>query len=83
MSKRYVPVTCELYNQYELMILRGQALRIAWYGARGIARIEILEPLNLRTRSGGEYLIARDRLGQRRVMRLDRISNARVLRASQ
>jgi len=83
MSKRYVPVTCELYSQYELMILRGQPLRIAWYGARGIARIEILEPLNLRTRSGGEYLIARNRLGQRRVMRLDRISNAKVLRASQ
>ncbi|MBA2490781.1 MAG: transcriptional antiterminator, Rof [Gammaproteobacteria bacterium] len=79
MSRNYVPVTCERYSQYELVILRGQSVRVAWHGPRGLARIEILKPLNLRTRSGGEYLIARNRLGQWRVMRLDRISNAKVL----
>ncbi len=75
MNKLYVPIPCDIYSRYELAILRGQSLRVAWRGARGIDRIEHLKPVDLRTRSGGEYMIARNRLGQRRVMRLDRIIN--------
>jgi Rho-binding antiterminator len=81
MSKAYIPIPCSIYSGYELAILRGEALRVAWRGARGIDRIEHLKPVDLRTRSGGEYMIARNRLGQRRVMRLDRIMNAEALRS--
>jgi Rho-binding antiterminator len=82
MSKRYVPIPCDIYSRYELAILRRQTLRIAWRGTHGIDRIEPLKPLNLRTRAGGEYMIARNPVGQRRVMRLDRILNVQTLRST-
>jgi Rho-binding antiterminator len=79
MSRQYIPIPCDIYSRYELAILHRQALRVAWRGARGIDRIEHLKPLDLRTRSGGEYMIARNLLGEWRVMRLDRIKNAKPL----
>jgi Rho-binding antiterminator len=79
MSKQYIPIPCDIYSRYELAIIRRQALRVAWRGPRGIDRVEHLKPMDLRTRSGGEYMIACDRLGQRRVMRLDRIRSVEPL----
>jgi Rho-binding antiterminator len=78
MSKRYVPIPCDIYSRYELAILHKQPLRVVWRGARGFDRIEHLQPMDLRTRSGAEYLIARNLLGQRRIMRLDRIRDAKI-----
>jgi Rho-binding antiterminator len=79
MSRKYTPISCDTYSRYELAILRGQGLRVAWRGARGIDRVEHLQPVDLRTRTGGEYMIARNLLGQRRVMRLDRIRRVETL----
>lgn len=79
MSKPYVPIPCHIYSCYELAILRRQSLRVVWRGARGMDRIEHLKPEDLRTRAGGEYMIARNLLGQRRVMRLDRIKGSEAL----
>ncbi len=81
MNKKYTPVSCEIYSRYELAILRGQALRVSWKGARGTDRVETLIPLDLRTKRHAEFMIARDLHGQRRVLRLDRIQRADVLRA--
>lgn len=80
MSKPYTPIPCDIYSRYELAILRGQILRVAWRAPRGMDRIEPLKPVDLRTRAGGEYMIARDPLGARRVLRLDRIMNVKALR---
>lgn len=79
MSRKYEPVSCDIYSRYELAILYGQGLRVAWWAARGIARVEHLQPMNLRTRTGGEYMIARNLIGQRRIMRLDRIRRVEFL----
>ena len=76
MTKNYKPVSCALYNFYEVSILNRKVLRIVWRSARGIDRIETLTPIDLRTRKGAEYMIARNQIGQCRVIRLDRIRNA-------
>lgn len=73
MNKDYTPIPCAIYSTYEMSILNRQKLRIVWHGSRKVDRIETLIPMDLRTRSGAEYLIARNQIGQSRVIRLDRI----------
>ncbi|HDP88638.1 MAG TPA: transcriptional antiterminator, Rof, partial [Thioalkalivibrio sp.] len=51
MKHPYEPISCTLYSEYELAILRGQSLRVSWVDGRGVARVETLQPENLRTRS--------------------------------
>jgi Rho-binding antiterminator len=80
MTKDYTPIPCAIYNRYEVAILNGQSLRVVWRSARNIDRLETLTPVDLRTRSGAEYMIARNHIGQGRVMRLDRIKSAEPLR---
>lgn len=75
----YIPVKCSIYAQYELAILKGQALRIAWTGRQHQAHVETLYPVDLRTRWHSEFMIAHNQLGQQRVLRLDRIQSATVL----
>ena len=75
MTRDYVPISCAEYSRYELAILRGQALRVSWHGARGVTRVEALRPVDLRTRRHAEFMIARNHLGQQRVLRLDRITS--------
>ena len=79
MNKDYTPVPCAIYNRYEQAILNRFRLRIAWRGARDMDRIETLRPVDLRTRSGAEYMIAKNQLGQSRVIRLDRIKCAETV----
>ena len=75
----YIPVNCSIYARYELAILKGQALRIAWTGRQRQSHVETLYPVDLRTRWHSEFMIAHNRLGQQRVLRLDRIQSATVL----
>ena len=79
MTKNYKPISCALYNFYEVSILNRKSLRIVWKSARGLDRIETLTPIDLRTRNSAEYMIARNQIGQCRVLRLDRIRNADAL----
>lgn len=75
----YIPVKCSIYAQYELAILKGQALRISWTGRQRQAHVETLFPVDLRTRWHSEFMIAHNRLGQQRVLRLDRIQSATII----
>lgn len=79
MNRTYRPIPCSLYSQYELAILSRQRLRVAWRAAGGRPRVETLRPIDLRTRSGGEYMITRGLRGQIRVLRLDRIRSVDVM----
>jgi Rho-binding antiterminator len=76
MNKDYTPIPCSIYNHYETSILNRRKLRIVWHGSRDIDRVETLTPSDLRTRSGAEYMIAKNQIGQSRVIRLDRIRSA-------
>lgn len=79
MNRPYTPIPCDIYSRYELAILAAQSLRVAWRGPCGRLRVEALRPADLRTRRGGEYMVARNRAGQLRVLRLDRIMAAQAL----
>ncbi|ACL74037.1 transcriptional antiterminator, Rof [Thioalkalivibrio sulfidiphilus] len=73
MTSDYTPISCELYSEYELAIMRGRTLKVRWKDRYGMDRVETLRPTDLRTRRHAEFMIARNQLGQRRVLRLDRI----------
>ncbi|MDZ7788184.1 MAG: transcriptional antiterminator, Rof [Halofilum sp. (in: g-proteobacteria)] len=72
----YHPVPGELYDTYELAILRHQWLRLGWRAPHGEHRVEAVLPIDLRTRQRAEYLVVEDLLGRRRFLRLDRIVGA-------
>ncbi len=72
----YHPVPGELYDTYELAILRHQWLRLGWRAPRGERRVEAVLPIELRTRQQAEYIVVEDLLGRRRFLRLDRIVGA-------
>jgi Rho-binding antiterminator len=75
----YTPIDCSLYSEYELAILHGKQLRVSWRDAEGPPRIEVLTPVDLRTRQGEEFLVAIDPLGTEREIRLDRILGSKCL----
>lgn len=64
---------CAQYSRLELAILQRRALRLRWIW-RGITHLEVVHPVDLRTRRGAEYLILRDASARRRILRLDRIA---------
>ena len=69
----YTPIECSLHSEYELAILRAKHLRISWLQPDGQLRVEVLKPRDLQTRNHEEYLIAEQRDGQQRELRLDYI----------
>lgn len=76
---RYRPIPCALYSRYELAVLRHVRLTVAWRDDEG-THLERLEPLDLETRDGAEYLLARPLAGGTpRRLRLDRILRAEPL----
>lgn len=75
----YRPIDCRLYSEYELAIMHGERLRISWRDAEGSPRIEVLIPVDLRTRQGEEFLVAKDHNGLEREIRLDRILDSQCL----
>lgn len=75
---KYSPMDCAQYSRLELAILHQRALRLRWIG-RGLTHIEVVRPIDLRTRRHAEYLILRDGLDRRRILRLDRIARFEVV----
>ena len=76
MMNKYTPISCATYSQYELTILRRRSLRVCWLGPKGSTRLEKLKPVDLRTRSHAEFMIALNQGGERKILRLDRIIRA-------
>ncbi|MFN2308263.1 MAG: Rho-binding antiterminator [Gammaproteobacteria bacterium] len=72
----YTPIDCDQYSAFELAILRGWRLRIAWRDAAGLSQVERLLPRDLQTRRGEEFLIAETAAGERLEIRLDQITEA-------
>lgn len=77
MTEDYTPIDCDLYERYELAIMHRETLFIRWQDADGLTHVESLRPLDLRARSGEEFLHARGPDGAERVLRLDRIVEVR------
>ena len=69
----YVSIPCDLYSRYELAILHDERLCISWRSGEGMVHVETLQPRDLQTRDGVEYLIAETCAHEHREVRLDRI----------
>lgn len=69
----YRPISCAVYNQYELAILRHTAMRLRWQDNAGVIHLETLTLEDLETCHGEEFLLARNLIGEYLRVRLDRI----------
>jgi len=72
----YKPVSCDVYSRYELNIIYHQSLRVYWHDEAGLDHCEVLEPQDLQTKAGEEFMIAKNRCNCTVTMRLDRIARA-------
>lgn len=72
----YEPIDCRIYSGYELAILRRRRLRLLWQDDQGLTRIDVVQPLDLETRAGEEFLLIEDSGGRAQAIRLDRIARA-------
>ena len=68
----YTPITCGVYERYELAILRRRQLRLCWR-EDNVIYDQTVTPVGLETRAGEEFLVFLDADGSRRRVRLDRI----------
>ena len=75
----YHPIDCALYSRYEVAIMHRERLRVCWRDPDGFTHLEILQPKDLQTRSGAEYLIAMGADSRRLELRLDHIREATPL----
>jgi transcriptional antiterminator Rof (Rho-off) len=78
MTTDYVPISCALYDTYEIAILHRQRLRLSW-DQQGTIHCEAVTPLSLETRRGEEFLHARKADGTMQVFRLDQIRRVEPL----
>lgn len=78
----YRPISCAMYNQYELAILRHTTMRLRWRDSAGVIHLETLTPEDLETCHGEEFLLARNLIGECLRVRLDRIRTVSALPAS-
>ncbi len=78
-DKTYTPIPCALYDTYEIAIMQGAQLRVAWHDADGQVHLGLLKPYDLLTRKDGEFLLARDDRNRTLCIRLDYIRSSQSL----
>jgi len=71
-DSRYTPIPCAIYSQYKLAIMHRQSLKLVWHD-QAQTHIATVTPLDLQTKQGQEFLIARDQGGHELHIRLDYI----------
>lgn len=67
----YAPVSCAVYDELEITIMRRQRLNARWRAEDGAAHAETIIPLDLWACERVEWLKARDAAGNELVLRLD------------
>ncbi|HEY9053083.1 MAG TPA: hypothetical protein VIQ03_16140 [Gammaproteobacteria bacterium] len=76
---QYQAIECSQYDIYEIAIMRGQTLNLAWHDASGCRHQHRVRPTALNTRNGEEFLtfyIQQDHDKELMEIRLDRIVSA-------
>jgi Rho-binding antiterminator len=73
----YTPIPCSQYDRYEIAIMHRRRLRLTWH-AENIVYRRVVEPIDLQTRNGEEFLICCNS-GQTVSIRLDQIRKAETL----
>jgi len=75
-SGAYRSIPCAEYSEYELAIMHDLRLHLSWVEGNVIYH-RVVEPADLETRDGAEYLIALDDDGVPLRIRLDMIRRRR------
>ena len=71
----YKPIQCELHDSYELACMRKLIEEVMWRDDSGHINREKLRYMNIEIHKGEEFLIAENREGQPRRIRLDHIES--------
>ena len=69
----YKPIPCGMYDAYEIAIMHGELIHMVWKDESNQHNISVLKPLDLQTREGAEFLVARTDEGRTLNLRLDHI----------
>lgn len=73
--KTYRPIPCQIYAELELAIMHKARLRLAWSAPDSGPRLDRIQPTDLRTQAGEEFLLAQDSHGNQLKIRLDYIAS--------
>ena len=74
-DKPYVPVSCDLHSEFELLIMHDSTLQLNWQDETGNQFNSTVKPKDLQTKNGEEFLVVMDKNNQQLAIRLDRISS--------
>lgn len=72
-DKPYIPVSCAIHSEYELLIMRREKIQLNWLDNNGKSYTENILPVDLKVQSGAEFLIAKNESNQQHQVRLDMI----------
>ena len=75
----YTPIPCAAYDTYEIAIMHGELLQLVWKDESNQHNINVLKPLDLQTREGIEFLIAKTDEGEILNLRLDYIQSCKTV----
>ena len=75
----YQPVSCELHSQYELAIMHKNKLQLSYLSDNQLPITCIVKPVDVQTKDKAEYLIATTTENKNIRLRLDHITEMRIL----
>lgn len=73
----YTPIPCALYDSYEIAIMHGAQLQLVWIDDTQRHNISVVNPVDLKTQQGAEFLIATTDDGKTLQLRLDHIQSCK------
>lgn len=75
----YQPISCELHSQYELAIMHQNKLQLSWLSEGQLVTETDISPIDVQTKNKAEYLIAVTADNKNLCLRLDHITEMRIL----
>jgi Rho-binding antiterminator len=72
----YQPIDCDTHSRYEEAIVLRRSLRLSWRSPSGEITHAEVQPVDVETTKGEEFLHAVDAAGNRLRLRLDQILSA-------
>lgn len=76
----YKPISCDLHSQYELAIMHRKTLCLTWLEEGESVTKTDITPVDVQTKNKAEFLIAKTQEQDEVVIRLDQITQMRVLK---
>ncbi len=75
----YQPVSCDLHSQYELAIMHKNKLALTWLTDEQVKTTSNVFAIDVQTKNKAEYLIAESIDKKKLCIRLDHITEMRIL----